>query len=517
MASTINVRQPSRIQQVCVKVIKSGILIIILGIVTNCTDLRSNFQENEGAHLAQNPVFNETTRSYTGIDHRDRGLSSNDNSDGGLSSTDGPDNGVNGDSDEPFVVVEMTVARAPFQFCEDGGFQVLKRDGTYTKCRPCLAEGSRPLNGGEVSVCEVQRCDQENQYIFLGDDVTRPSRSCERCDVMSGDNSRCLVVVAPPANDLRREMAGSGRLGAVCENNPAACSSSSRNDEADDRGGGSNRGGGSGGGSAPAGGGGDPLMIDSQGVEYASEQALKESEASYFSSGDLSLTNPNPIAGVDHEDIAERANFEGFNLLGQQTVTVLDSSDFLHINEAGKNFKFQKMSWTRSGQSRYQFLALPDANGHVLGIDQLFGDNTYGPWDHQPFADDGFYALMKYDMGDTSYRRPLGPDGVIDKTDAVFSKLRLWHDKNGDGNVDNPAEIREELSPLSSFGITFISLNPNEKFYETDKYGNDIAYKAIVGFESEDGKPKLGTAFDMWFQYDPREILEADGGTLVAN
>jgi hypothetical protein len=81
--------------------------------------------------------------------------------------------------------------------------------------------------------------------------------------------------------------------------------------------------------------------------------------------------------------------------------------------------------------------------------------------------------------------------------------------------VDTPEEIRTELAPLSSFGITFIHMNKNEKFFETDNYGNDIAYKALVGFKSEEGKPKYGTAFDMWFQYDPRELFEVNGASVV--
>ena len=178
------------------------------------------------------------------------------------------------------------------------------------------------------------------------------------------------------------------------------------------------------------------------------------------------------------------------------------------------------MSWTRQDQRRYRFLALRDADGHILGIDQLFGDNTFGPDAQRPFAKDGFHALMKYDTNDNytggEFAGSDMPDGYIDNGDSIFSQLRLWHDENGDGNCDTPEEIRTELAPLSAFGITFIHLLPNEKFFETDKYGNDIAYKSIVGFQTAEGRFKYGTAFDMWFQYDPREILNINGGTRVS-
>ena len=74
--------------------------------------------------------------------------------------------------------------------------------------------------------------------------------------------------------------------------------------------------------------------------------------------------------------------------------------------------------------------------------------------------------------------------------------------------------MKDELVTLESRQIAYIHLIPDEKFYETDQYGNDIAYKSIVGFQSPEGTFKLGTAFDLWFQYDPREVLEVSGATI---
>lgn len=79
-----------------------------------------------------------------------------------------------------------------------------------------------------------------------------------------------------------------------------------------------------------------------------------------------------------------------------------------------------RISWPKS--KRYEFLVLPNAQGRVEGINEMFGDNTLGP--DRKFAGNGFLALAKYDEN---------ADGVISEDDAIFHKLRLWADLNRDG------------------------------------------------------------------------------------
>ena len=245
-----------------------------------------------------------------------------------------------------------------------------------------------------------------------------------------------------------------------------------------------------------------PLMLDSQGVEADRDQ-LRNSDDSYFKSGELTLTAPE--------------NGVKFNLLGQQTKAKLDNGDFLHIKPQAHNFKFQ-ISWTQPNQTRYRWLTLPDANGHINGIDELFGDNTFGPDSDNPFAEDGFRALMKWDRGDANNSTQDFADGYIDSKDAVFSRLRLWHDLNNDGNCDTEEEVASELVSLDEVGITYIHLVFNENFFEKDVYGNDILYKSLVGFEaSGEGTTRLGTVFDIWFRYDSSEILETGHAEIESN
>lgn len=138
-----------------------------------------------------------------------------------------------------------------------------------------------------------------------------------------------------------------------------------------------------------------------------------------------------------------------------------------------------RISWFTN--SDYGLLALPDANGRVSSIDQLFGNATVGP--DGLFADDGYAALAKYDAN---------ADGRIDARDPVFSRLRVWVDGRRDG-VAAP----EELRSLAEVGVTFIDLAYSTDFAETDKYGNQTLMKSVVG--RVDGS--LDLIFDVWFAY----------------
>jgi hypothetical protein len=153
--------------------------------------------------------------------------------------------------------------------------------------------------------------------------------------------------------------------------------------------------------------------------------------------------------------------------------------DILGENSDPRPHSPKQISWYH--QQNYYFIALPDDHGEVNGIDQLFGNNTPGP-DHM-FAGHGYAALAKYDSNH---------DGWITKDDAVFAKLRLWKDDNGDG-VAQAAELRS----LREMKVTGIDLEPDSSFREIDRYGNETRMKSVV--RTEDGK--LHLMFDLWFKY----------------
>ncbi|MBX3022126.1 MAG: hypothetical protein KF799_10670 [Bdellovibrionales bacterium] len=149
-----------------------------------------------------------------------------------------------------------------------------------------------------------------------------------------------------------------------------------------------------------------------------------------------------------------------------------------------------RISWFTNNE--YGLLALPDSAGRVRNINELFGNATIGP--DNKSADDGYAALAKYDGTTEDGRFQSGKaDGFIDQRDAVYSRLRVWVDRNHDG-IAQP----HELKSLRASGITYIDLSYSTEFAETDKHGNETLMKSVVG--RSDGSMDL--IFDLWFKID---------------
>lgn len=155
--------------------------------------------------------------------------------------------------------------------------------------------------------------------------------------------------------------------------------------------------------------------------------------------------------------------------------------DILGARSAPRAHAMKQISWMVAEDHEYYFIALPNKQGQVLGIDELFGDNTYGP--DRKFAENGYAALAKYDDD---------RDHLITPHDEVFEKLRLWKDSNLDG-IAQP----NELYTLKEKGVALIDLRYDKRYQETDIYGNQTLMKSVV--KTEDGK--LHLLFDLWFRY----------------
>lgn len=155
--------------------------------------------------------------------------------------------------------------------------------------------------------------------------------------------------------------------------------------------------------------------------------------------------------------------------------------DILGARSAPKAHSMKQISWMVEEDHEYYFIALPNKQGQVVGIDELFGDNTYGP--DRKFADNGYAALAKYDDD---------RDHLITPHDEVFEHLRLWKDSNLDG-IAQP----NELYTLKEKKVALIDLRYDKRYQETDIYGNQTLMKSVV--KTEDGK--LHLLFDLWFRY----------------
>ncbi len=145
------------------------------------------------------------------------------------------------------------------------------------------------------------------------------------------------------------------------------------------------------------------------------------------------------------------------------------------------NHKPVKTAWFASADTENYFLVLPNGQGKVLGINELFGDATLGP--DQKFAKQGFAALAKYDDN---------KDKIITPEDAVFTSLKLWKDDNLDGIAQ-----ASELHSLDEKGVMAIDLRYDRRYKEVDQHGNMVRYKSVVVMKDN----SYGLVYDLYLRF----------------
>jgi hypothetical protein len=146
--------------------------------------------------------------------------------------------------------------------------------------------------------------------------------------------------------------------------------------------------------------------------------------------------------------------------------SLTDAKDGVEFDFNG-NGKKVKISWTTPRSDDAWLVLDRNGNGLIDSAKEMFGNITEQPHTEDP---NGYLALAVFD-------RPAeggNGDGVIDSRDRVFSRLRLWQDKNHDAVSQS-----DELFTLVDLGVESIDLHYQETKW-VDRYENLFRFRSKV-------------------------------------
>ncbi len=150
----------------------------------------------------------------------------------------------------------------------------------------------------------------------------------------------------------------------------------------------------------------------------------------------------------------------------------------------------EQIAWTKPDSDDAWLVYDRNGNGRIDSGAELFGSRTPAYADGSDrIAENGFDALL---LAEGPTYGPSTPDGVIDARDAVFSKLRLWFDRDHNGGSDPT-----ELVSLEDAGVIAIETQ-YRKLPFRDRYGNRFSLMGHAVVRGPNGRPVTRRIFDVF-------------------
>ena len=161
------------------------------------------------------------------------------------------------------------------------------------------------------------------------------------------------------------------------------------------------------------------------------------------------------------------------------------------------------IAWPYDGKGGW--LVLPDKNGQVTSILQLFGSHTPQP-NHRSRTPNGFNALAEWDL----IQNGGNLDTMISKVDEAWSglhgrqRLKVWVDTHCRQNPGVPCTADpSDLHSLEQYGIQNISLMYGPCEVNNDKYNNQFWFCSHVNVKAnklQEADTDLRIIFDAYPQ-----------------